>query len=231
VTTAAGDEVLRSIRATLATAARPDTAPAHPGPFQGYPGAPLPGDEALVARFGHQLEALSGRMHRASSPADAARVVLEVVARNQAQQVLSWDEEWLGCPGLHAVLEHAGVRILRLNLPDDGPGRKAQLAEAEQAIVGISGAQAAIAETGTIVVASGTGRSRLVSLLPPVHVALVPGRRIYPTLPSFLAANPGVVLEASNVVLVTGPSRTADIEMTLTHGVHGPREVHAIVVP
>ncbi len=231
MTIAAGNETLRRIRAALATAALPDATPAHPGPFQGYPSAPAPGDERLVAQFGQQLEALVGRMHRASNPADAARVVLEIVSGNQARQVLSWDEEWLDCPGLHAMLEHAGVRILRLDLLDDGPGREAQLAEAEQVSVGLTGAQAAIAETGTIVLATGAGRSRLASLLPPVHVALVPGRRIYPTLPSFLAANPGVVLDASNVVFVTGPSRTADIEMTLTHGVHGPREVHAIVMP
>ena len=170
-------------------------------------------------------------MHRASDPADAARIVLDVASRVQARRILSWDETWLGCPGLHALLRTAGIEVSGLELPDDPPARGARLLEAGQILVGLTGALAAIADTGTIVLASGPGRCRLASLLPPVHVAIVSQRTLYPSLPSCLAAHPGLVAEASNVVLVTGPSRTADIEMTLTHGVHGPREVHVIVMP
>ena len=100
----------------------------------------------------------------------------------------------------------------------------------EPIAVGLTGALAGLADTGSLVLASGPGRSRVASLLPPVHVAVLSQARMYATLPAFLAANRGAVGETSNLVLVTGPSRTADIEMTLTHGVHGPREVHVIVV-
>ena len=68
------------------------------------------------------------------------------------------------------------------------------------------------------------------SLLPPVHVALVPVERLHATLGALFAAEPDLLRAAANVVFVTGPSRTADIEMTLTRGVHGPRIVHVVFV-
>ena len=231
MTDAAAEAVLERIRAALSPGGGPATRATHPGPFAGYPDTPPPGDDALVSRFGQKLEALSGRMHRASDPLEAARIVSEVASRAQARRILSWDEAWLGCPGLHARLQAAGLEVSCLELPDDPLARGTRLLEAAQFLVGLTGARAALADTGTVVLASGPGCSRLASLLPPVHVAIVSQRTLYPSLPSCLAAHPDLVADSSNVVLVTGPSRTADIEMTLTHGVHGPREIHVIVMP
>lgn len=231
MTGATGNDVLDRIRAALSKDGVPATREPHPGSFTGYPDSAPPGDETLVARFGQQLEALSGRMHRASDAAEAARIVVEVASRVEARHIVSWDEGRLGCPGLHARLRASGIEVTGLELPDDPAARQALLLETGKIPVGLTGAQAALADTGTIVLASGPGCARLVSLLPPVHVAIVSQRTLYPSLPSCLAAHPGLVAESSNVVLVTGPSRTADIEMTLTHGVHGPREIHVIVMP
>ena len=96
--------------------------------------------------------------------------------------------------------------------------------------MGITGAFAGIAESGTIAVVSGAGRSRLASLLAPVHIAVLRADRMYPSLAAFLAAHADIAEQGSNLVLITGPSRTADIEMTLTRGVHGPGEVHVVVL-
>ncbi|PYM37177.1 MAG: lactate utilization protein, partial [Candidatus Rokuibacteriota bacterium] len=104
-----------------------------------------------------------------------------------------------------------------------------------QADLGLTGVDLAIAETGTLVVRSGAGRPRSTSLLPPVHIAVFARTALIESL-----GQAGVFLEAWHraeapgegavVSFITGPSRTADIELTLTRGVHGPKEVHAIFV-
>ena len=95
--------------------------------------------------------------------------------------------------------------------------------------VGISTAQAAIAETGTLVLDSADERHRLVSLVPPVHIAIVDASRICETLGEALALLRSGKELSRAVTFVTGPSRTADIELTLTVGVHGPQELYVIV--
>ncbi|HEU4770287.1 MAG TPA: lactate utilization protein [Pyrinomonadaceae bacterium] len=95
--------------------------------------------------------------------------------------------------------------------------------------VGISTAQAAIAETGTLVLDSARERHRLVSLVPPVHIAIINAASIFQTLAEALAFihRNGDISPA--VTFITGPSRTADIELTLAIGVHGPQELFVIV--
>jgi L-lactate dehydrogenase complex protein LldG len=95
--------------------------------------------------------------------------------------------------------------------------------------VGISTAQAAIAETGTLVLDSARERNRLVSLVPPVHIAIVDASSIFQTLGEALAFihQDGSISPA--VTFITGPSRTADIELTLAIGVHGPQQLYVIV--
>ena len=95
--------------------------------------------------------------------------------------------------------------------------------------VGISTAQAAIADTGTLILDSARERHRLVSLVPPVHIAIIDAASIFQTLGEALA----FVQQNNNispaVTFITGPSRTADIELTLAIGVHGPQELYVIV--
>jgi L-lactate dehydrogenase complex protein LldG len=125
------------------------------------------------------------------------------------------------------------VQILDLTLPAPGDerARATRLAELDRATVGVTGALAGLAETGSLVLLNGPGRGRLASLLPPVHVALLTVADLYAGMSAFLAARPDVVRQASNLVFVSGPSRTADIEQVLTLGVHGPRELHVVLVP
>ncbi|HEU4796442.1 MAG TPA: lactate utilization protein [Pyrinomonadaceae bacterium] len=96
--------------------------------------------------------------------------------------------------------------------------------------VGITNAQAGIAETGTLVLDSAVERNRLVSLVPPVHIAIINASRIYATLGEALAVLQGGGEVSPAITFITGPSRTGDIEMTLTVGVHGPRELYVIVI-
>ena len=95
--------------------------------------------------------------------------------------------------------------------------------------VGISTVQAAIAETGTLVLDSTRERHRLVSLVPPVHIAIVRASQIYRTLDEVLTLIRKDKEVSPAVTFITGPSRTADIELTLAIGVHGPQELYVIV--
>ena len=115
-------------------------------------------------------------------------------------------------------------------MPSDGAARDRVMRMIAAPPLGVTGADAALADTGALVLVAGPGRGRLCSMLPPVHVALVPLERLVRDLGAFLESRPGLLDEASNVAVIAGPSRTADIEMTLTHGVHGPRHVHVVLM-
>ena len=94
--------------------------------------------------------------------------------------------------------------------------------------VGISTAQAGIAETGTLILDSSYERHRLVSLVPPVHIAIINASSIVETLADALTLIQKNEISPA-ITFITGPSRTADIELTLTIGVHGPQELYVIV--
>jgi L-lactate dehydrogenase complex protein LldG len=95
--------------------------------------------------------------------------------------------------------------------------------------VGISTAQTAIAETGTLMLDSEAERHRLVSLVPPVHIAIINAADICLTLGEALAASRQASEISRTITFITGPSRTADIELTLAIGVHGPQELYVII--
>jgi L-lactate utilization protein LutC len=103
------------------------------------------------------------------------------------------------------------------------------------ATVGITGVEFALAETGSLVVTSWTEGAQLASLAPPMHVALYRRSQLVASLDEVLerlhvASHPDLALPGRSVVFITGTSRTADIEQILIRGVHGPGEVHAILV-
>ena len=95
--------------------------------------------------------------------------------------------------------------------------------------VGITSAQAGIAETGTLVLDSSVERNRLVSVVPPIHIAILDASRIFQTLGETLTALQSGEELSPAITFITGPSRTADIELTLAIGVHGPQELYVII--
>ena len=105
-----------------------------------------------------------------------------------------------------------------------------------EADLGISGANIAIADTGTIVIVSNEGNARLVTSLPDVHIALVGYEKLVPSIDEATAiikllSKSGTGQKMTSYVsFITGPSRTSDIEKTLTLGCHGPRELHVVFV-
>jgi L-lactate dehydrogenase complex protein LldG len=93
--------------------------------------------------------------------------------------------------------------------------------------VGVSQAAYGLADTGSVVLMAGPEEPRARSLLPPVHIAILDADRILPGLPDLFAALGGELPSA--LAIVTGPSRSADIEQKLVIGVHGPGEVHIVI--
>ena len=99
--------------------------------------------------------------------------------------------------------------------------------------IGITGVDYAIAETGTCVLIARSGVSRLVSLLPPVHIEVVQRGQVPPSLDELFALRRQDFIDGalgSYMSLITGLSRSADIESTLVTGVHGPGEEHVVLV-
>ncbi len=216
--TNAREEILRRIRAALDAApvdALPDAAPARPANTTPRAGGGL-------GQFVEEASALAAEVIRVESAQAAALRVAALCEERGWREALAWGWEEIGVAGLEAALAGAGVEVHHGGDPH----------ALEPVPVGITGAEAAITDTGTIVLRSGAGRSPLASLLPPVHVALVDGTRVFPEMRAYLESlgdAAGHARAGSNLVFISGPSRTADIEQTLTLGVHGPRELIIVV--
>jgi L-lactate dehydrogenase complex protein LldG len=149
----------------------------------------------------------------------------------QEKSILSWAPDRLPVTAVDDALKDMGFQVVTpTNL------RSAESREAIRFIrYGITGVEAAFAATGSLLVTSGPETNRVASLLPFRHIALIPLERLYPTVESWLqeqrAAGTLVdfLRQHANVALISGPSKSADIEMNLTLGVHGPKFVHAIL--
>ncbi len=194
---------------------------------------PAPEVAAMLADFKMALEALTGAVY-AMPAAEVAGWLLALLRERGFSEILSWDQSLLPVPDLLAALQGQGIAVEQGALPYAAAGRAEALAHWEQIRLGVTGADAAFAQTGTLALRAGPGRPRLASLSVEVHVALVTPDQFYASWAAWLAAQgPAAAADvsaASSLNLITGPSRTGDIEMTLTVGVHGPREVLVVIV-
>ena len=175
----------------------------------------------LRTRLARELQRLGVQILEASDAHRVAGYIASLAAAGKPGDgsVLLWDDPVLERLRVQSALQAAGIPVHRIPAP---PGA------AERASVGVTGADLAIAASGTLLLRSGPGRGRAVSLLPWVHVAVVEERALVATLEEAFARL-GEPLPSS-AVLITGPSRSADIENDLSVGVHGPGEVHVVLL-
>ncbi|QLQ07545.1 MAG: LUD domain-containing protein [Anaerolineae bacterium] len=131
------------------------------------------------------------------------------------RRILAWDDAALPVPDLLQHLAAAGIAAVT-HSPD---WTTRALADADEFTAGVTGTLAGLADTGSILVVSGPGRLRSASLVP--RALRVRVGDIYPDLAGWLQ-DADRMLRAANIVVITGPSRTADIELNLVIGVHGP---------
>jgi len=214
----ARDNILRRLRAAQPPAASPKS----PEPRHMIP-LPAMSPQQLAEHFVAAAEGLGCHVYRLHDN-ELLEQLMELLEGERV--VLGWAEDQLPLPGLPGYLQELGIDMLVPAAIDD---------VAATARVGITGASAALAATGSLVVESGRGRPRASSLLPDRHIALVRSRDILPTLEDWQAAQQArgypAFRHASNTVIITGPSKTADIGHQLVKGAHGPRELHILLLP
>ena len=170
--------------------------------------------EERIRRFSENFR---GETFIASNEDEALGFVAEKI---DGRETIASKDEFLRDLGLVNLPEvRAGV---------DDPDELRGLCAA--AAAGLTGATYAIADPGALVVLARNEEERLISLLPPRHIAVIPAHRILTSLDELFAVLPDPALESSSLVFIGGPSRTGDIEMSLTLGVHGPREVYVVII-
>src|SRR5205814_4778073 len=201
---------------------------------------PISSDQ-LVAKFESEVEKLSGSVCRAANTRELETVLRQTLGAAHARRVVVSRNPLLSELGLADKLTSWGMAVSQWTAES-----RAGAAEAGQQVtsfreasfeaeVGLTGVEFVLAETGSLILTSRTEGAQLASLAPPVHVALYRESQVLASLDDVLerlkeAGGPLSPDPGRSVVFVTGSSRTADIEQVLIRGVHGPREVHAILI-
>lgn len=172
----------------------------------------------LISAFSKALEAVAGKCITVKEDGVAA-VVRQIIEETSSQRVAISDSS-LVKRVMHRV--NADVEVLTSPSP----------VELFDCNLGITSAQWAVAETGTLVLESEKERHRLISLVPSVHVAIIESKNICQRLEEVLTTlnERGKENLSRTVTFITGPSRTSDIELTLAIGVHGPAQLYAIII-
>ena len=182
----------------------------------------------LVSQFKHKYESLAGIVHIVEDEAAAAGVVLQILDEVQGRRVALGDLPDPLLNAIETVCTNAGITVLK------PPFDNRKLPHAIDATpVGVSRPAFAVAETGSLVEFATNDALRLVSALPQIHVGIFYARDLLAThqeavapIREFFIAN----TQNATASFISGPSRTGDIEMRLTLGVHGPEVAHAVVM-
>ncbi len=212
--------ILTALRA--ATAAAPIVVPAPPA----RP-ASVPVDETAWERLAAVLEPLEVRLRLAKTPAEAIAHVADIARERAATSYVRWPQL---PPYIMDTLDAVLADLVRVEAPSPSNGRPCpDLAKVD---LGITHAHAALIDSGSLVVVAGPDTPRAVSLLPAVHLCLVPRAALLPdvsALPAILNRHrDGAGRLPSCLNLISGPSSTADIELVLVRGVHGPIAVEVV---
>lgn len=168
--------------------------------------------DSEIERFLEEVKKLSGVGQRlSSSEFDSALKAL--VSEQNIHKATVWKTPYLKQLGITKMLNSLGVDLVSPNADKLGVA---------QCDLGITEADYLLPETGTIVLSSSAEKPRAVSLLPRVHLAIVQPEMLRPDMHQVFAE----AKDKSYLVFITGASRTADIELTTTLGVHGPRNLY-----
>ncbi len=207
--------ILGRLRAAGADGAAPQRAAAA---TQGECGS----HEEKIERFSTLMTAVHGEVHRTTS-AQWRATLAQVLAAHAARNVLYAPDTPLG-----QALESSDALPQRIPYAASVEAFKPTLFNEVEAAV--TTARAAIAATGSLVLWPSAEEPRLMSLVPPLHVAVLAADRLYDSLEQLMNEEGWAAGMPTNALLISGPSKTADIEQTLVFGVHGPKALAVLLV-
>jgi L-lactate dehydrogenase complex protein LldG len=165
-----------------------------------------------VARFLEEVKKLSG-VGQKLSPIDIDSALKALVEEQNIRKATVWETLQLRRLGMTEILDSLGVELIPPN------ASKHEMALCD---LGITEADFLLPETGTLVLRSSAEKPRAVSLLPRIHLAIVRPEMVRADMHQVFAE----AKDSHYLVFITGPSRTADIELTVTLGVHGPKNLY-----
>jgi len=181
--------------------------------------------DALVEQYIAEANKVNTNVSEARNDEEVKQFLINLIDEKEAKLFSIWETDYFKKIGLKKLLRAKGLKTVTAK-------SKNRMAKAD---IGITGADFVIADTGTLVLLTDGKKPRGVSLIPPVHIAIARRNNIvfdigelFAILKQTLDADQDTT---SCMTFITGPSRTADIELSLTLGVHGPKELYVLIVP
>jgi L-lactate dehydrogenase complex protein LldG len=193
---------------------------------------------SLIRIFIKEIENLSGRPFLVDSERKVGQLIESIIRERDVSIVAIGKDPIIEELDLKALLKRLGVKLLPSHPGVDDPnvdekGREFRR-EIEKAHLGISGVELAIADSGTIFIRHQWGMERSISLVPPIHIAILKKEQIVLSIEDLIPFFRKELDEKGKLgscyTFITGPSRTADIEQTLILGAHGPKELFVIIL-
>jgi L-lactate utilization protein LutC len=219
-------KIIASVKNALGTGVRSNS---HDAATPAVPVAQSAQRAELASTFARELEEVGGEFLGILTPAEVISRIVSLAGEIGAKTVALGQGVASDMDAIGEALERADFRIVR-TLPVADTERAAMRARVADAELGIADADFAIASTGTLAVVSNANRPSSLTLLPPASLVIVQIDRVMTSLAAVLAEMGPAGVAANRLTLITGPSRTADIEKRIVLGVHGPKSLHVIVV-
>lgn len=186
----------------------------------------------IVGQFIHETEALSGRIIRVQSIDKLGKAIESFMNNEKVQSVVVWDDDSERGRAIRAACEDYKKKndTVRVIVWKDGGNGEELINKTDRADAGIVYAEFGISETGTVVLYNKAGKGRSVSLLPDNIGIVLLEKDIRPRITEVLERMNEPAVDHSCINFISGPSRSADIEMSLSIGVHGPGRVTVFLV-
>ena len=178
--------------------------------------------EQKIAQFSQQIEAVHAQVHRVKKESWIAQLSEILVQKSVTQLLISPTTKIA-----QQVMAHRSDDIQLVEYTQTIEHCKADFFSRISA--GLTSTKGAIAETGSLILWPTIQEPRLMSLIPPVHIAVLDAENIYDTFSQAMQEQNWVDNMPGNALLISGPSKTADIEQILAYGVHGPKELVIII--